>query len=88
MPWETTQGNRSLFDSQFAQRPGSRLVRKRMGVVVLAEVAQEDVLQPWMPEPLYGTGALVITEMSAALDDPHLEFVCIWATHKHVHVIV
>ena len=67
MPWETTQGNHSLFDSQFPQRPGSRLIRKRMGVVVLAEVAQEDVLQPWMPEPLDGAGALIIAEVDSFL---------------------
>ena len=41
-----------------------------------------------MPEPLYGTGALVIAEVTAALDDPHLEFIGIRATHKHIHVIV
>ena len=59
-----------------------------MGIVVLAEMTEEDIAQTRMPETLDGTRALVIRQMTAALDDTHLQFISIWSLHEHVNVII
>ena len=41
-----------------------------------------------MPETADGRCTLVIAEVAAALNDTHLEFIGIWTSHEHIHVIV
>ena len=59
-----------------------------MGIVILAQMAQENVTQGRMPETLDCGCALVIAQMSASLHYPHLQFICVSAAHEHVHVII
>jgi hypothetical protein len=59
-----------------------------MGIVVLTQMAQEQVAESRMPETLYGAGTFVIAEVTASLHNPHLEFICIWSAHKHIHIVI
>ena len=67
---------------------GRACICKVMSVVVLAQMAKEYVAKPRVPESLYGAGAFIVAEVAAALDNPHLEFVCIWTAEEHIHVII
>jgi len=58
------------------------------GVVVVAAVAEEDVLQTIVIESLDGRGALVIGDVAVATVDSLLEVFWIWTRDEHVHIVV
>ena len=62
-----------------------RLLR---GVVVLAQVTEEDVSELLMPELLDGFGTLVVGEVTMTFADAVLELFWIWAIAKHLKVVV
>ena len=51
-------------------------------------MTQKDVAETGMPEASECRRALVIAQMPVSLHDAHLQFICIGASHKHVHIIV
>ena len=58
------------------------------GIVMLAEMAEEEILQARMPDPSDGIGALVIAQMPVSLANSHFQFVGIGSAHQHIHIII
>ena len=72
--------------AQFVQDAAGMVVGEAGRIVVPAQVAQEEILQPRMHEAADGVPAGVVGEVAGTLADAHLELVRIGSAEQHIHI--
>ena len=55
---------------------------------MVAQMAEEDVSQPFVPELLNSKCTLIVAEMAVSLAYTHFKFMWIWPGNEHIHVVV
>ena len=83
--WEAAETN---LKAGFPEDRHGTVIRQPRSVVVLAQMAEEDIAQPRMDETADRIGTFVIAQMPVSLDDTHLQVVCIPSAHQHIHIII
>ena len=80
---DTAGGHAQIF-----QHLAGVLIRQTRGVVVAAQMTQEEIPQTRVHEAPDGVAAIIVGEVAGALADAHLQIMRIGAAEEHVHVEV
>ena len=76
----------AFLDTQVLKYGERVVVGQARGVVVAAEVTEEEVAEAGMHEAADGIAAGVVREVAGTLADAHLEVMRVGAAEEHVHV--
>ena len=72
----------------FPENGSGTVISQFRGIVVLAQMTQEDIPEPWMDETADGIRTFVVAQMTVTLDYPPLKVIGIRTGHQHVHIVI
>ncbi len=75
-------------DAEVLQDSAGVVVGEARGIVVAAEVAEEEIPQAGVHELADGVAAGVVRQVPGTLADPHLQIMRVGAAQEHVHVVI